>query len=43
MVMTTSQAGRLGAQVTNKILTKEQRQKAARKAWRTRRKKLLGA
>jgi len=43
MVMTTSQAGRLGALKTNSILTTEQRKKAARKAWRTRKKKLAQA
>ena len=35
----TREAGRRGAKITNSILTTETRQKAARKAWRTRRKK----
>lgn len=39
--MTTSEAGKLGALTTNKILTTEQRRKAAKKAWRTKRKKSL--
>lgn len=37
--MSLEDAGRLGARVTNKILTTETRKKAARKGWITRRKK----
>jgi hypothetical protein len=40
--MDTRQAGRLGAIATNKKLTKEQRSKAAKKAWRTKRQKAAG-
>lgn len=37
--MNVSEAGRLGALKTNKILTREMRQKAARKGWKNRKKK----
>jgi hypothetical protein len=38
--MDVSTMGRLGAKATNKILTHEQRSKAARKGWRLRKQKL---
>lgn len=36
--MDTSEAGKLGALATNKLLTKEGRSKAAKKGWRNRKK-----
>lgn len=33
--------GRRGAAITNKLLTREQRSKAAKKGWKNRKKKLL--
>lgn len=37
--MDTREAGRLGALITNKILTTEGRRKAAKKGWRNKKKK----
>lgn len=39
--MDTRTAGRMGALITNKILTTETRRKAAKKGWRNRRKRLV--
>lgn len=38
--MDTRKAGRMGALITNQILTTEMRQKAAKKGWRNRMKRL---
>lgn len=39
-MMTLSEAGRLGAIKTNKLLTAEKRKRAAKKGWRNRKKRL---
>lgn len=38
--MEASEMGRRGAKITNKLLTSEQRSKAAKKGWRLRKEKL---